>query len=295
MKQWIPWWAKILIKIVLSRIPLNYRLWSELGIFRHGNMADAGHALNIFHHHFDRVATYLDSKGFSVLELGVGDSVATAQIAHAFGASNSYLVDVGKFATEDMGYYQRVTKLLKSKGLDPVQLDPGDTLNQMLSHCHAQYMIDGLSSLTSIVDDSVDFVWSEAVLEHVRLSEFDQTLAELHRITRADGVLSHRIDLRDHLDYSLNNLRFSESVWESEFMAGSGFYTNRIRYSDMIDRFESAGFSVEVVVVDTWSDLPTSRSRLNQVFRLLPDDELLVSCFDVILRPIKPSGGCTVS
>jgi hypothetical protein len=26
----------------------------------------------------------------------------------------------------------------------------------------------------------------------------------------------------------LNNLRFSERIWESEFMAKSGFYTNRI-------------------------------------------------------------------
>lgn len=96
---------------------------------------------------------------------------------------------------------------------------------------------------------SIDFIWSQAVLEHIRKSEFLDTMLELHRILRPNGVCSHVVDLKDHLGGALNNLRFSEKLWESNFMASSGFYTNRIRYSEMLDIFHQAGFSVEVVNV----------------------------------------------
>ena len=70
-------------------------------------------------------------------------------------------------------------------------------------------------------------------------------------------------------------------------MADSGFYTNRIRYSDMLDRFANAGFQVEVVGADRWDRLPTSKRSMAKEFRSLPDHELCVSGFDVLLRPIK--------
>ena len=68
-------------------------------------------------------------------------------------------------------------------------------------------------------------------------------------------------------------------------MAGSGFYTNRIRFSDMIRQFKSAGFSVETVEVNRWDELPIPRKRLGREFVSLLDEELTVSGFDVVLRP----------
>jgi len=74
-------------------------------------------------------------------------------------------------------------------------------------------------------------------------------------------------------------------LWESEFMARSGFYTNRIRYREFLELFKRAGFDVEVKRVLRWDRLPTPRNKLNEAFRSLPDDELLVYGFDVVLRP----------
>ena len=69
-------------------------------------------------------------------------------------------------------------------------------------------------------------------------------------------------------------------------MANSGFYTNRLRYQDLLQRFRTTGFAPDVVHVDRWDVLPLSRARMAQAFRDLTLDDLLVSGFDVVLRPV---------
>jgi len=126
--------------------------------------------------------------------------------------------------------------------------------------------------------------FSNAVLEHIPKEEFTQLLFELKRILKKDGICSHRVDLKDHLGGGLNNLRFSSSVWEGSLFRRSGFYTNRIRYGQMLLMFDQAGFSWKVTRKDTWEKLPIVRSSLNVEFQSIPDDDLLISGFDVVLR-----------
>jgi hypothetical protein len=123
-------------------------------------------------------------------------------------------------------------------------------------------------------------------LEHIRKQEFLEVVRETRRELRSDGICSHRVDLRDHLGGSLNNLRFSRKFWESDMILNSGFYTNRIRLSEMVDYFRSDGFSVGVINIDRWEKLPTPAARMSPEFRDLPEDELRISGFDVILRPV---------
>jgi hypothetical protein len=110
-------------------------------------------------------------------------------------------------------------------------------------------------------------------------------MKELRRIVCASGICSHEVDLRDHLGNALNNLRFPESLWESALVADSGFYTNRIRYSEMLDIFRQTGWGVEVVCVNRWPRLPTPRAKLHEPFQHMSDADLRVSTFHVILRP----------
>jgi hypothetical protein len=109
-------------------------------------------------------------------------------------------------------------------------------------------------------------------------------LRELRRIQRQDGVSSHRVDLRDHLGGALNNLRFRERTWESGFVSRSGFYTNRIRYTEMLKLFREAGFEVEVTNVERWTHVPTACHKMATPFRDLSEEELTVSGFDVLLH-----------
>ena len=206
-------------------------------------------------------------------------------IACALGASCIYLIDVGDFARKDLQLYLSMANFLKKKKLVPPKINEANTIHNLLEACNGRYMTSGISSLRSIPEKSVDFIWSQAVLEHVRRSEFNDTIQEFRRIIRNDGVLSHCIDLRDHLGGALNNLRFSERLWESDFMAKSGFYTNRIRYFQMLRIFEQAGFNAEATIIETWDKLPISRSKLSHNFKGLSDEDLQIAVFDVLLKP----------
>ncbi|MBD1920396.1 methyltransferase domain-containing protein [Microcoleus sp. FACHB-831] len=281
--SYIPWWGKIAAKLVLSRLPIDYALWKKLALFKHGSMEQPSYAYEVFKQHCDRVKP---DEGFVSLELGPGDSLFSAIISRAFGGSESYLIDNGAFAMKDMQPYRLLAKFLNEKGLLTPKIDSCQSLEEILNACSAHYLTQGLVSLQSIPDDSVDFIWSHAVLEHIKRNEFLDTMQELRRIIRKDGACSHQVDLRDHLGGALNNLRFSEDIWESSFMANSGFYTNRIQYTEIINIFKKAKFNVEVVKVARWPSLPTPRSKLSQEFQYITDEELCISGFSVLLKPI---------
>ncbi len=256
MKKWLPWWAKIVVKIVLSRLPVAYQAFARTGIFRHGYMDSPTYALSVIQKHLQQTDPTQTERGFVALELGPGDSVGSALIANALGASRCYLVDAGEFAIQDMQVYRAFADELRELAVPCIDIDDCDTLDALLHACGGVYLTSGLASLQQIPDNSVDFIWSQAVLEHIRTAEFIATMKELKRIMRTDGVASHRVDLKDHLGGSLNNMRIAGKHWEKEWMARSGFYTNRLRYSEMLSAFQQAGFQVEVAGTDRWAEPP---------------------------------------
>lgn len=276
----------MMIKIVLSKMPLHYSFFSKFGLFRHGQMDNSSYALEVFCRHFERSAFSKKEGEFVALEIGPGDSFISSVIASAYGASKCYMIDAGNFAVDDIRAYQPLIEDLKSAGIDTKKAGDCASTEELLGQVGGVYMTKGLRSLRSIPDDSVDFIWSQAVLEHVRLEEFDETMNELRRVLCPNGISSHRVDLKDHLGGALNNLRFSTKIWEADWMAESGFYTNRIRYSNMIKKFKNAGFSVDVLHVDKWEHPPISRGNMSKEFLRFSDDELCVSGFDVLLRKI---------
>ncbi|HLK60053.1 MAG TPA: class I SAM-dependent methyltransferase [Chthonomonadaceae bacterium] len=286
VKATIPWWMKIGAKVTLSRIPVGYRFWQKLALFQHGHMEQPSYAYEVFRSHYDRAAFGNKDQGFVGMELGPGDTLFSALIARAFGAATTYLVDVGPFARQDQAPYLAMAAYLAEHHQPLTDLSGAHSLAEILALCGAKYETRGLDSLRALPDASVDFIWSQAVFEHIRQGDFDETMRQLRRILRPDGVASHQVDLRDHLGGALNNLRFSDQAWESDFMARSGFYTNRIRFREMLSAFERAGFQVEVVQTDVWERVPTPPRKMAPRFRDLTEDDLRVLGFAVLLRPI---------
>jgi SAM-dependent methyltransferase len=193
------------------------------------------------------------------------------------------LIDVKSYAQADLALYRQMERLLRQKGLNVPDLAGCGTVEDVLRLCSATYLTEGLDSLREVPDATADFVWSQAVLEHIRLHEFDDFLRELRRIQRSDGIGSHSVDLKDHLGGALNNLRFSRRVWESSLLAESGFYTNRIRYQEMLSRFERAGFQVDLLRPQRFERQPTPRHKLSSAFRDVSDEDLAVAGFEVLL------------
>jgi predicted SAM-dependent methyltransferase len=238
----------------------------------------------VFDTHVSRAGIKGDLVGKTLLELGPGDSVGTALVAASHGA-RCILLDAGAFAVREVGFYQQLANDLSGTGLKPPDISRASSLGEVLEACSARYLTNGIRDFSLIETASVDMLFSQAVLEHVRKHEFAKTMQECRRVLSANGVASHRVDLKDHLGGGLNNLRFSHKAWESEFFVKSGFYTNRIRYTEMLSLFEGAGFTVEVKNVDRWQSLPIDKSCLDASFSDFSDVELAVKGFDVLLRP----------
>jgi SAM-dependent methyltransferase len=284
LKQRIPWWAKIYLKLALSRLPVSYRFWQRLELFQHGKMEQPEYAWQVFQSHIQAAGARLCEPEYTILELGPGDTLSSALVATACGAASTLLVDVGPFARNDLKPYREMAEFLQGRGLTIPDISNSETLDQVLDACNAQYLTKGLQSLRSIADNSVDFVWSQAVLEHVRRADFAATMKELYRIMKPGGIASHSIDLKDHLGGALNNLRYSDARWEAEWMAKSGFYTNRFRYGEMIDMFCREGFDVTVDRTIIWDSIPTPRAKMHSHFANMDAADLSVSEFWVFLR-----------
>jgi hypothetical protein len=101
---------------------------------------------------------------------------------------------------------------------------------------------------TGLEANSVDCITSTDTLEHVPMRDIQSILAECRRIIRDDGIISFRIDYRDH--YALfddrisfyNFLQYSDTAWAP--FSPSLHYQNRLRHRDYLELIRAAGFSV---------------------------------------------------
>ena len=282
----LPWWVKLCAKLVLARLPVPYSLWRKLKLFRHGEMNDPVRAIRTFQKYYLRASKHAGiATGFTVLELGPGDSILSGLVARSMGASHVWLVDAGAFADTNVAACHRTLGLLTQAGHTDLGLSDATSVEEVLRRANVTYLTRGTSSLAEIPDASIDFFWSQVVLEHVPYEEFPVFLRQLRRIVKPNGIGVHSVDFRDHLSDALNNLRFSHSTWEGRVFRNSGFYTNRIRPGAMLTLFRDEGFDPEVVATTHWTDIPTPRSSLAAPFHELPDAELSLAEYEVLLRP----------
>ena len=284
VKQYIPWQLKFAAKLVLSRLPFGYHLWKRAGIFDLGGMCRPQYALDAFRRHFIPARFVRKHQNFTVLELGPGDSLFTGLIARTFDAAHTYLVDVGPFASTEPEQFRQAASFLRELGLHPPDLSGCSTFSDIAVACGFEYLTDGQVSLRSIPSASVDFVWSHATLAHIHRDDLLPTLLQLRRIQRRDGIGAHHTGFGSVLGGGKNDVRFSERVWESRFIANSGFYTNRIHCEELIHLFRVAGFQPEIIRRTYWKKLPIPRRKMAAPFCSLPDQELRLATIDLQLH-----------
>lgn len=279
------WRLKIAAKIVLSRLGIPYDRWRKLGLFRLGRMDRPDYALKIFDLHVRRAFPDGRLDGLTVLEIGPGDSLASAVAARASGAAETLLVDAGAYASRDVALYRGMAEALSGRGQTPPDLIDAASLEEVLRRCSARYLTTGVEAFASLPDASVDLIWSHSVLEHIPLKQLPRLMAEMRRVLKPDGRMSHNIDFQDHLSHGLNSLRFSEAVWESPTMRNAGFYTNRVRAGAMHAMVRDAGFEILQEDFGRWPEPPIARHDLDPAFRDLSDDELRIATSHLLARP----------
>ena len=283
LRNKFPWQLQMTAKIGVEQLHLSYRFLKHLGLTLYGGMERPQYAFDVFMQHFK--STPRLHKDFTVLELGPGDSLSSALIAHTLGVSKSYLVDTGSYAESNVACYLRLVQFLGKQGLDISDLAKCRSLDDYMMVCNCKYLTSGLASLRTIADSSIDFIWSNAVLEHIRKTEFLETLKEFRRIIKSSGVSSHVMDLRDHMNESLNHLRLSTRFWDSYLIRTSNF-PNRIRFLEALSDFRLAGFEPKIVKLRRWSQLPVSKKKMAEEFQTLSDENLRVWDFHALLYPV---------
>lgn len=287
MKELVPWFIKIPAKIVLSRLPVSRRQWQRLNVFRAGQMDSPTYAFEVFRKHYE-ASGFATLRDRTVVELGPGNSLLTGLYAQSFGAVRTWLIDAERLASQDPCVFAQAEQMLSEFNLSIPGVANAPSVAVALERLNAIYLTEGLGSLKTIPDGAVDLLFSQAVLEHVRLADFAKIAKEMRRVLKPKGVASHVVDFRDHLQNGLNNLRFSERIWENEFMARSGFYTNRLNWPAMEKLFREAGLSVELRSFDIWpKGLPTPQRSMAMPFKNMPPDELIVMGVHAITRPLS--------
>jgi len=292
LKAAVPWWAKIALKIALSRLPLGYGFWSRANLFRHGDMDRPDRALAVFalfHGLASRARTL--PEGFAVLELGPGDALLASVAAWGFGAGRIVACDVGPFATTTLSMLEGLDQALRARGLRPLPLAGAATAEEVLARIGLAYHADGLAGLERLPDGAFDLIWSNAVLEHVRRDAFAPTIAACARLLAPSGVMVHGIDFRDHLGQALNNLRVSPERWESPLFAEAGFYTNRLAPSEVMAILEASGLAVEVAAIERWEAIPTPREKLHPAFRDRSEADLTTKGMKLLARHARAEAG----
>ena len=125
-----PWWLKIVVKVILSRLPLSYDVWKKMGIFKHGDMDHARYAISVFDKHLTRSQQTLDLSNKVVLELGPGDTVSSAIISKAYGG-RAILIDTADYSTKNLDAYHQLFEGLCARGFNPPDIDGATSLEQM--------------------------------------------------------------------------------------------------------------------------------------------------------------------
>lgn len=247
-------------------------------------------------------------RGKRILELGFGDNVGVALMFLAAGAEQVVCID--KFYSARNEDYERavytalretLTPTEKESFDDAIDLQTGITLNdariKRINGIDLETAINDLSELKS----AFDLVVSRAVIEEVY--EPDRLFRAIDKILRPGGCMLHKIDLSDYGMFAENGmhpltfLTISESCYR--LMASDSGIPNRRRmgyYQQQVKELNYSGrfFITSIfgqgtlephqeIVKQTEDDSKVTldlihqiRPKLDESFRVLSDDELMV-------------------
>ena len=95
-----------------------------------------------------------------------------------------FLVDNGYFAKSNIIDYIQLKDALISESLNPPNLAENDDIDLILKKSNSEYLTKGLSSIKKIPSNSVDLIFSQAVMEHIRKKDFEAMNSELYRVLK---------------------------------------------------------------------------------------------------------------
>jgi len=256
-----------------------------------------------------------------VAELGPGDSLGIGLAALLSGAQKYYAFDIVKHSTleKNLEIFNELVKLFKNKEdipgdkefpkvvppLDnykfPSEILTNDRLQKSLQKTRIEEIRKALLDCDSpkspikykvpwydidILDkNSVDMIYSQAVLEHV--DELEDCYRKMYQWLKPSGYISHTIDFKSHglaKDWN-GHWCYSDILWK--LIKGKRPYLlNREPLSTHIKLLYKIGFDIKMILkVKSQSNLTIN--DLSKKFRYLSKEDLTTS--SVFIQAIKPN------
>jgi SAM-dependent methyltransferase len=257
-----------------------------------------------------------------VAELGPGDSIGTGLSALISGANKYYALDVIKYADtkknieifdELVDLFQRKEKVpgdaefpkikprlesyefpkhvltdehldraLEQKRLTAIRnqllnLGRADGGDIQIHYCVPWHDLD------VIQEDSVDMLYSQAVLEHI--DDLDHLYEGLHRWLKPGGLMSHEIDFKSHGTAKIWNghWAYSDFVWKL-IRGRKPCLLNRQPYSVHEKLLQKLGFEV-ICDIKTENRSGITRKRSASKFENIPEEDFIIS--SVFIQALK--------
>lgn len=152
---------------------------------------------------------------------------------------------------------------------------------EAVDHRRIRLLQESASAMRSLGNDEVDLLVSNSFLEHV--DDIDAVIAEMRRVVRVGGCLSHSIDATDHRRYG------DPDVGELDFLreAGGGMIggTNRLRPSEFVPLFAKHGFACVLYTPFCWCRLTDPQvSSFAEPYRSMAKQSLEETMAHLVLR-----------
>lgn len=196
------------------------------------------------------IASHINITGKSILEIGPGGNYYLACLLLQNGAKKVFVIDNENhsfFSNQEIAIYKK---------LYPESISNDRTINQdkivVINY--------GRHETIPLSDESIDIIYSNAVLEHVYTPK--RLLQECQRVLKVGGEMIHQIDYRDHI-FSQKSLFFLgiPDLFFDFFFKNTGMWVNRLRHSQWIDLFKTLD-SLKTIKIDKQvSDMPLTKNQ----------------------------------
>jgi SAM-dependent methyltransferase len=248
----------------------------------------------------------------SVAELGPGNSLGIGLSALLSGSSRVVALDVVKYQEHELNLavFEELIELFKTRSRIPDKTEfpkvrpeissfefPADVLtDELLQESLSEKRLNAIRK--EIIDinnpdntyvkcqipwhdakiiesDSMDFIFSQAVLEHVE--DLNHTYNAMHKWLKPAGIMSHTIDFKSHgITKSWNgHWTFNGLEWQI-VKGGKVFLINREPYSKHLELNDSCGFKIlSKKTVNQPNHL--TKKQLSKQFRTLSEEDLTTS------------------
>jgi hypothetical protein len=256
--------------------------------------------------YFDKIArlnAFRPIEGANVLEVGTGWEPLSPLLFYLFGAKHITTFDHERHARFEstqplVTWLSSQTEILASKVNQPKalldeRLRPllaAQSLEELFSLAHITYVAPGDAAHSELPANSVDIVYSYAVLEHVPPSVAVGITEEARRVLMPEGIAYHAIGLHDHYSgfdphvSKVNFLQYPERSWDL-FVKNSISYHNRLRERQFLDIFEEHRATILDVThqIDPDDVERLKTMKVDKQFETMTPEELAVTYTEVIM------------